>query len=326
MIYLISTPGALSAYEIQEWLRFYDCEYIRINKGDQIDDLKITVTTEVNSIEFTHLGKEVCIRENDNSRFMYRKGMLTNPDIIEGTGNEISEFNKNTRWNWENIRDFILNRFYNFKSLGSYHHELNNNKIENLRWAAMSGFNIPHGVICTSRKEVISMFNTYGEIITKDLRYPINIKLDKEGYATAGTTMITEADLEGMPEKFSPSLVQQYIEKEFEIRIFFMNQELFPMAIFSQSDDQTKVDYRNYNWRKMNRNVPYKLDTETESNVLSFIEKSGLDTGSIDLIRTKTGAFYFLEVNPSGQFSWLSYYCNYEIEKRIANYLKDEEK
>ena len=34
-----------------------------------------------------------------------------------------------------------------------------------------------------------------------------------------------------------------------------------------------------------------------------------LNTGSIDLIKTKSGDYVFLEVNPVGQFSMVSFPC-----------------
>ena len=46
-----------------------------------------------------------------------------------------------------------------------------------------------------------------------------------------------------------------------------------------------------------------------------------LETGSLDLIYSKTGQYYFLEVNPGGQFSMVSIPCNYNLEKKVAEYL-----
>mgnify|MGYP003653909829 CR=1 FL=1 len=46
--------------------------------------------------------------------------------------------------------------------------------------------------------------------------------------------------------------------------------------------------------------------------------KMDLNCGSFDIIYTPSGEYYFLEVNPVGQFQWLSYNCNYFIEKLIA--------
>ncbi len=93
------------------------------------------------------------------------------------------------------------------------------------------------------------------------------------------------------------------------------------MAIFSQNDDKTKVDYRNYNIEKPNRCAPYSLPQSVESKLFSLMKKIGLNMGSIDMIVTKNTEFVFLEVNPTGQFGWVSENCNYYLEQEIVNCL-----
>ncbi len=51
------------------------------------------------------------------------------------------------------------------------------------------------------------------------------------------------------------------------------------------------------------------------------MDNLGLDTGSIVLIKSKDDQWYFLEVNPVGQFGMVSYPCNYYLERKIAEYL-----
>ena len=46
-----------------------------------------------------------------------------------------------------------------------------------------------------------------------------------------------------------------------------------------------------------------------------------LNTGSIDLIKTKNNDYFFLEVNPCGQYESLSFNCNYQLNKKIATWL-----
>ena len=47
----------------------------------------------------------------------------------------------------------------------------------------------------------------------------------------------------------------------------------------------------------------------------------GLNTGSIDMIKSVDGNYYFLEVNPSGQFGMTSFPCNYNLHEKVADYL-----
>ena len=99
------------------------------------------------------------------------------------------------------------------------------------------------------------------------------------------------------------------------------------MAIFSQNDKQTKVDFRNYNDNKPNRYVPYVLPKNIELKITQLMQKLDLNTGSVDLIKNHDGNYVFLEINPVGQFGMVSEPCNYYLEKIIAEYLinkKDE--
>jgi hypothetical protein len=40
------------------------------------------------------------------------------------------------------------------------------------------------------------------------------------------------------------------------------------------------------------------------------------------MIVTPEGEYVFLEVNPTGQFGWVSDNCNYYLEEKIANHLQ----
>lgn len=57
-------------------------------------------------------------------------------------------------------------------------------------------------------------------------------------------------------------MVQEKLEKKYELRIFYLNGKMYPMAIFSQKDNQTQLDFRNYNWEKPNRMEPCKLNVD----------------------------------------------------------------
>ncbi|MCO5279552.1 MAG: hypothetical protein M9931_00690 [Chitinophagales bacterium] len=93
------------------------------------------------------------------------------------------------------------------------------------------------------------------------------------------------------------------------------------MTNFSQLDPNTSLDYRKYNLNNPNRTVPYYLPKEIQDKIFCLLQKINLNFGVIDLILTEEGEYYFLEVNPVGQFGFVSKHGNYYIEKEIANYL-----
>lgn len=139
---------------------------------------------------------------------------------------------------------------------------------------------------------------------------------------TTGYFSYTEAlaawDLDQLPNRISPSLVQEQILKRMELRVFFLEGRCYAMAIFSQRDEQTRVDFRRYNYMKPNRSVPYRLPPDLESKIVRLFAILQLNTGSADFIVDQQGRFFFLEVNPVGQFAMVSVPCNYFLEKQVA--------
>jgi D-alanine-D-alanine ligase-like ATP-grasp enzyme len=67
--------------------------------------------------------------------------------------------------------------------------------------------------------------------------------------------------------------------------------------------------------------VPYQLPKELEAKIDVLMQKLQLNTGSLDFMVTEDNQFYFLEVNPVGQFGMVSVPCNYYLEQKIADYL-----
>lgn len=54
------------------------------------------------------------------------------------------------------------------------------------------------------------------------------------------------------------------------------------------------------------------------------MQKTGLDTGSLDMIKTPDNRYVFLEVNPAGNIEMVSDTCNYNIERKIAEIIKSK--
>jgi glutathione synthase/RimK-type ligase-like ATP-grasp enzyme len=93
------------------------------------------------------------------------------------------------------------------------------------------------------------------------------------------------------------------------------------MAIFSQGDNKTSLDFRRYNRSFENRKVPFQLPEIIEEKLNGLFNALNLNCGSIDLIFTSNDEYLFLEINPVGQFGMVSFPCNYHLEKIIAEYL-----
>jgi glutathione synthase/RimK-type ligase-like ATP-grasp enzyme len=113
----------------------------------------------------------------------------------------------------------------------------------------------------------------------------------------------------------------EYVEKKYEVRVFYIDGESYCLATFSQGDPKTEIDYRRYNKEKPNRNASFLLPGEVQMKLNILMKSLGLKTGSIDLIVTPDDEFVFLEVNPVGQFLNIEELGNYNLCGKIAGYL-----
>jgi ATP-GRASP peptide maturase of grasp-with-spasm system len=190
------------------------------------------------------------------------------------------------------------------------------NKLEVLHEAAQLGINIPDTMV-TSRSAHVKDF-VAGGAISKALYEGFRFDY-KHGKYTNYTEKIDE---EKIATTFFPSLFQRNIKKEADIRVFYLSGAFYSMAIRSQSNEQTKTDFRKYLKGKGNRSFPFQLPVELEKKLHTLMKNLGMETGSLDLILTQEGEFIFLEVNPVGQFGMTSIPCNYQLEYKIAHKLK----
>jgi len=189
------------------------------------------------------------------------------------------------------------------------------NKLKQLSLASECGLLIPETKILTNFKNVKK-----NKIITKSIQDILHAQDEKHRYMYF-TEDVPEDDINDT-NQFYPSLFQDKIEKQYEIRIFYLHGVCYSMAIFSQKDTKTQTDFRKYNFEKPNRTVRYKLPADIEQKIISFMNKINLNCGSLDFIYTM-GKYYFLEVNPVGQFGWVSQSCSYNLESKIAEYLSN---
>lgn len=121
-----------------------------------------------------------------------------------------------------------------------------------------------------------------------------------------------------IPDKFNYSLVQEYIDKKADIRVFYINGQIHATAIISQNDKQTKVDFRNYNKEKPNRIVPFNMPECEKVKLVKLMRIMDYESGSIDYALDKDNNLLFLEINPVGQYGFISEKCNLHLDKVIA--------
>ncbi|MBC9798465.1 grasp-with-spasm system ATP-grasp peptide maturase [Sinomicrobium weinanense] len=317
MILLLSIGYERSTDEVVDHFLYNKRKFLRINcdnlKDSEYFDFHLNLSNQkakvgINNTELRLDEKKVIwyrrIRRRKNiDRFLDNKIDFHNSRL----------FTQLVFKEWELFLKILINSL-SLNSLWFDYPYLNKDKLDILIIAKKIGFEIPETFITNNVRDYAD-----GNFITKLLSGSISFIHDTKVYTTY-TSVVKK-----VRQKFLPALIQQKIEKRYEIRTFYLDGECYSMAIFSQNDKQTKVDFRNYNRIKPNRTIPYKLPQEIEEKIKKLMDELNLKTGSLDIIRSTNGKYYFLEVNPVGQFGMTSKPCNYKLEQKIFEKLVDYE-
>lgn len=319
MILIVTNKTDFSTFQIIEWLESYEEDYIRIVSEDifrvidlEISDEKIHAVFKVRDREFTF---------DEIKKVWYRRGWINLSQFLFQSGIDIT-FDRSVNSHLDEERNEINNYLWNIFKTKSLNNEKDNdlNKFVVLDACRKIGIKIPPTLVTSSKKSLRQFVSMHRNVVTKNSTPGMTIE-NEDHYFSGFTEKVTNDLINTLAENFFPTLFQKMIDKSYELRIFYLEGEFFASAIFSQSDAQTMVDFRKYNRDKPNRTPPYELPEPQKKRLCALMNELNLNSGSIDIIVDTSGEYYFLEVNPVGQFGQVSIPCNYQIEKKIAKNL-----
>jgi hypothetical protein len=303
------------------WLLYHKANFLKISIGDLLGTkvpYKVDIAgqdIEVNGINFKDKINVVWHR-----RFMGEMGSFLNFDSIHAV-NLRSEVRKEMDVFMEYLSTLLKTK----KWLTSFQN-ININKIEALNIAQDCGLIIPISSILNNRREAQKFKKQHPEgVITKTISGSRGHYLHEGDTYVMLTTEMTKERVDDLPEYFLPTLFQAKVKADFEIRVFYLDKQFFPTAILTPKSARS-VDRKMDNDTASTHFVPYALPKGIMEKLDDFMEKIGLNTGSIDLMKCHDGSLVFLEVNPVGQYSAESERCNYKIEKSIAEWLIKQDK
>lgn len=193
------------------------------------------------------------------------------------------------------------------------------NKIFQMCAARQIGFNVPDTVV-TNQHSILKKFiiKHNNNVIVKPLSHGRIHQAND--FKTIFTNKINSRIIDNLESySLTPSIFQNYIDKEYELRITVVGDKVFSAKVDSQKHNETKID-----WRK--QKLPfekYSLSKELSDKCVELTRKLNLSFGAIDLIKTSNGEFVFLEINPNGQWAWLDMEADLNISDEIIRYLTD---
>jgi ATP-GRASP peptide maturase of grasp-with-spasm system len=321
MILIFSESNDITTTKVAEWLNHFDIPYLRLDDNLSIDIIDlVTLSNNKPEIKFTYKNKQYSLDDFSiiwNRRGSFQFSIPSTTKLQQNLNVNSNAFSIHLFEESKTLRDYIAHKISDKFHIDDYR-KYNSNKLIILDVATKVGLKIPNTYITNNFDNFV---NNDCKLITKNIQDVVPF-IDENCYLKQGTNQV-ETETLSDKNKFFYSLFQNLIQKKYEIRTFIFFEKLFSMAIFSQNNEKTQIDFRNYDTEKQNRMVPFALPLEIERKLILLMQKLNLQTGSIDLIFDGND-YIFLEVNPVGQLDFVSGYCNYQIEKYIAEFLKNK--
>jgi glutathione synthase/RimK-type ligase-like ATP-grasp enzyme len=112
-----------------------------------------------------------------------------------------------------------------------------------------------------------------------------------------------------------PTLIQEFVPKECELRITCVGEEVFACRIAARNSDVTADDYR-FDTANLEHEPVERPDLVGRMH--SYMRSFDLNFGCFDFIVTKSGETIFLEMNPNGQWKWVQDLTGQPIGQAIA--------
>lgn len=293
---------------INDVIDFLNSQFVRINESN---------TVQVDEISFSNESGTFKVKTDyrNGINFEEVKAIWFNGGGINSVGDL---YEKKCL---ETVFDAYLLQKSVFK-LGKRYADFEINRFDVMLEAKRQGVNIPNTIIVDSKLKLLEFYNLYKDvngIICKRILDEYYYDDECFDYNFNLTFEINEDILNQIPENFALSLFQERIKSEFEIRVINIDGKLYSGSIH---DFNNYLDCRS-SFKEMEnvRIVPFKLPKSINDKLLNVFNFFNLNYGSIDLLYSDK-EFYFLELNPTGQVSFINNKCNYYLEKVIAEKLE----
>lgn len=200
------------------------------------------------------------------------------------------------------------------------------NKLTQLRLAQSLGMRVPRTVVTNDPQSAADFAASVGPagMIYKTLTYPF-IEETADMFRSVYTSIVRlTPEVLGAIEA-APCLFQERIEKDYELRVTVVGQNIFAVRIYSQDQEATSLDWRRDQHATTLRQEVTTLEPMVHAFCLEITKRLGLIFGALDFIVMPSGEHVFLEINPNGQWLWKEVLFGLKISEALIGELTRQE-
>jgi glutathione synthase/RimK-type ligase-like ATP-grasp enzyme len=189
-------------------------------------------------------------------------------------------------------------------------------KPRQLQLARDVGLRVPKTLITNDAAAVRQFVRSLGgRVVHKALTSPPNRLLETRRWSETDSAALEDLVI-------APSIFQAEIVGAIDIRVTVVGDRVFAARIASNKS-RSHLDSR------LDLDVPCEADElprDVQCRILELMRRLGLLFGTIDMKITDDGDYFFLEVNPQGQFLYIEILTSMPITSAVANLLAQRSK
>lgn len=176
------------------------------------------------------------------------------------------------------------------------------NRLLQIRLADIAGFTVPPTIVTNDAARAEKFRQAHGPVIAKAIGHH-GIRIGSMLYDFHGSLVDGSPGLDALRTE-NPVLLQQYLYKSAEIRVFVVGDALVTVRITSPMDALLPVDMHTTSLASYDYEL-LQPDTSFLRPCRDLMKTLGLAYGAIDLLELRDGSVVFLEVNPGGDWMWI---------------------
>lgn len=201
-----------------------------------------------------------------------------------------------------------------------------NSKAWQIEAAKRIGMQTPRTLMTSDAARAKAFIEAEGSCIVKaQSAYSPTFQGTRESFFTTKISTQNMPDLSNL--HLAPSIFQQGIDTEFDVRVTVVGDKVFPAIIRANGfdDDSAIRDWRLGHYEGELRIEPYEnFPADVARMCVEHNKALGLKYGAIDFVMDKHNQLWFLENNPNGQWGFVERQTDLPIGKALAQLLAGE--
>lgn len=310
-VLLLGSKYDLTCDYIVFQLRELDQPYIRINSED-LSNFEIALDPIQGTLEIHNEQISTRLTVEEVKAILYRRPVF----LREYGHNQLNAIERFERHHWavflRNLMVFDECLWVNHPA-AIYFAE---HKGIQLRIAKKVGLCIPETIFTNHQSFISQTIFQNGKTIFKGIDTVLLRNGNKETFGF--TNFIEEEKILGEDLKTTPAIFQKPIFRKTDIRVTVIENSVFAAAILSNGHP-IEGDWRAN--KGTAQFISHSLPTSIANKCVQLVKELKLTFGAIDLVLSEHEKYYFLEVNPTGEWAWLVDSAKLPIDKAFAKCL-----